>query len=208
MQHLIHSLFPTPIIKTKFDRPFTQEELEVVFAEEQGHSVANSSSNNRRILENPALSEIKKFAEECLDLWVEKIIIPAYENSVKLKITQSWLNYTEKEGHHHLHYHPNSIISGVIYIQASEFKDQIEFQNTDINPWHVHTETSNPFNSNLYHVPVKTGDVVLFPSTIYHGVPEVQSDKTRISLAFNSFWVGEIGYSNDETNYLEIKDVY
>ena len=208
MQHMIHSLFPTPIVKTNFNREFTQEELDIVFSEEKGVSVANSSSNNRRILENPAFTEIKKFAQDCLDLWVNKIITPAYENSVKLKITQSWLNYTDKTGHHHLHYHPNSIISGVIYIQATEFKDQIEFQNTDINPWHVHTETSNPFNSNLYHVPVKTGDVVLFPSTIYHGVPEVQSDKTRISLAFNSFWVGEIGYSNDETNYLEIKDVY
>jgi uncharacterized protein (TIGR02466 family) len=205
---MIHSLFPTPIVKTNFNREFTQEELDIVFSEEKGVSVANSSSNNRRILENPAFTEIKKFAQDCLDLWVNKIITPAYENSVKLKITQSWLNYTDKTGHHHLHYHPNSIISGVIYIQATEFKDQIEFQNTDINPWHVHTETSNPFNSNLYHVPVKTGDVVLFPSTIYHGVPEVQSDKTRISLAFNSFWVGEIGYSNDETNYLEIKDVY
>jgi uncharacterized protein (TIGR02466 family) len=118
------------------------------------------------------------------------------------------LNYTDKTGHHHLHYHPNSIISGVIYIQATEFKDQIEFQNTDINPWHVHNKTSNAFNSNLYHVPVKTGDVVLFPSTIYHGVPEVEADKTRISLAFNSFWIGRIGYDEDQTNYLEVKDVY
>jgi uncharacterized protein (TIGR02466 family) len=208
MQHLIHSLFPTPIIKTKFNRDFTQEELNIVFSEEKGVSVANSSSNNRRVLENPAFAEIKKFAQDCLDLWIDKIIAPAYENSVKLQITQSWLNYTDKSGHHHLHYHPNSIISGVIYIQASEFKDQIEFQNTAINPWHVHTDKANAFNSTLYHVPVKTGDVVLFPSTMYHGVPEVQSDKTRISLAFNSFWIGKIGYSNDETNYLEIKDVY
>jgi len=208
MQYMIHSLFPTPIVKTNFNREFTLEELDIVFSEKKGHSVGNSSSNNRRILENPAFIEIKKFSQDCLDLWVDKIIAPAYENSVKLKITQSWLNYTDKKGHHHLHYHPNSVISGVIYIQATEFKDQIEFQNTDINPWHVHTERTNAFNSNLYHVPVKTGDVVLFPSTIYHGVPEVQGDKTRISLAFNSFWVGGIGYSNDETNYLEIKDIY
>jgi uncharacterized protein (TIGR02466 family) len=208
MQHIIHSLFPTPILKAKFHRDFTQEELDLVLSEEKASSVANSSSNNRRVIENPAFSEIKEFAQDCLDLWVEKVITPAYENSVKLRITQSWLNYTDKSGHHHLHYHPNSIVSGVIYIQASEFKDQIQFQDASLKPWHVHTEVSNPFNSTLYHVPVKTGDCVLFPSTIYHGVPEVEADKTRISLAFNSFWIGEIGYANDMTNYLKINDVY
>ena len=167
-----------------------------------------TSSNNRRVLNNPIFSEVKAFAQDCLDLWVEKIIDPAYKNSVKLKITQSWLNYTQKSGHHHLHYHPNSIISGVIYIQATDKKDQIQFQDTSIKPWHIAVNQANPFNSNIYHVPVQTGDCVLFPSTIYHGVPEVEADQTRISLAFNSFIVGEIGYSNDETNYLKIVDVY
>ena len=60
----------------------------------------------------------------------------------------------------------------------------------------------------FFRFPHSTIKTKLFPSTIYHGVPEVQGDKTRISLAFNSFWVGGIGYSNDETNYLEIKDIY
>lgn len=208
MQYFIHDLFPTPILKTNFYRGFTKEELDFAISQEQGISVANNSSNNRRVLENPIMSEVKQFAQDCLDLWIDKIVIPAYKNSVKLRITQSWLNYTEKSGHHHLHYHPNSIVSGVIYLQATEFKDQIQFQDTSIKPWHIAVEKANPFNSNIYHVSVKTGDCVLFPSTTYHGVPEVESDETRMSLAFNSFWIGEIGYADDMTNYLKINDVY
>ena len=43
---------------------------------------------------------------------------------------------------------------------------------------------------------------------MYHGVPEVQGETKRTSLAFNSFWKGQIGYADDATNYLEIKDIH
>ena len=208
MEFKVHPLFPTPIIKTKFHRPFTQEELDIIYSEKIGQSVGNASSSNRRILENPYLSDLKKFAEDCLNLWITEIVCPAYKDTVKLKITQSWLNYTEPKGYHHIHYHPNSIVSGVMYIEANEYKDQIEFQNDTPHQWHIHNDKANAFNSNQYHVPVHTGDCVLFPSLMYHGVPEVQGETKRTSLAFNSFWKGQIGYADDATNYLEIKDIH
>jgi uncharacterized protein (TIGR02466 family) len=200
-------MFPKPIIKTKFPREFTPEELNVVYTEKIGNSVGNKSSSNRRILDNPAMWELKKFAEECLDEWVKSIICPRDADSVKLEITQSWLNYTDPTGFHHAHYHPNSIVSGVIYILADRAKDQIEFHDDAPRQWHIDNATANEFNSNQYHVPVHTGDVVLFPSVQYHGVPEVQGQTKRISLAFNSFWKGRLGFNDDATNYLEIHSI-
>jgi hypothetical protein len=207
MEHKIHPLFPIPIIKTKFHREFSEKELDIFQSEKIGQSVGNASSSSRRILDNPNLVELRQFAQDCLNLWIDEIVCPQYREDVNLQITQSWLNYTETKGYHHMHYHPNSIVSGVIYIKADEYLDQIEFQNDTPHQWHIHNDKANPFNSNQYHVPVGAGDCVLFPSLLYHGVPEVQSDK-RISLAFNSFWKGQIGFPNDATNYLEIKDIY
>lgn len=208
MEFKIHSLFPTPIMKTQINRPFTAEEMNIFNTEQIGQSVGNASSKNRRVLENPLLSDLKKIAQDTLDLWVREIVSPAYKDKVKLQITQSWLNYTKHKGYHHVHYHPNSVISGVMYLQADEYADQIEFQTAAQNPWHIHNDKANPFNSNQYHVPVKTGDIVLFPSILYHAVPEVTVEKMRISLAFNSFWKGTIGFADDNTNYLEIRDIY
>lgn len=208
MEFKVHSLFPTPIIKTKVGREFTQEEMNIFNTEKIGQSVGNASSSNRRVLENPLLSDLKRIAQESLQLWIDEIVCPAYENSVKLEITQSWLNFTKHKGYHHVHYHPNSVVSGVMYLQADEYADQIEFQNASQHQWHIYNEKCNPFNSNQYHVPVKTGDIVLFPSLMYHAVPEVTVEKMRISLAFNSFWKGAIGFADDNTNYLEIRDIY
>jgi hypothetical protein len=36
--------------------------------------------------------------------------------SVTPYITQSWLNYTETNQYHHKHEHPNSLVSGVFYV--------------------------------------------------------------------------------------------
>jgi uncharacterized protein (TIGR02466 family) len=204
MEKKIHFLFPTPIIKTKFPEPFTKEQLELVHNTPIGKSVGNRSSASRRILDEPGFEEIKKFAQECLDVWVDDVLCPRDKDSIKLGITQSWLNYTNPGGFHHAHYHPNSVVSGVIYIQADNELDEIQFQQDAAKMWHVDNDRSNEFNSNQYHVPVKTGDVVLFPSQMYHGVPELKGQLPRISLAFNSFFTGRLGFPDDKTNYLEI----
>ena len=46
-------------------------------------------------------------------------------------ITQSWLNYTETKQFHHRHEHPNSIVSGVFYINCHEEFDKIKFFKKD-----------------------------------------------------------------------------
>ena len=49
------------------------------------------------------------------------------------------------------------------------------------------------FSSNLWMIPVGTGDLLLFPSDLPHMVEPTTSNQTRISLSFNSFPEGVIG---------------
>jgi ectoine hydroxylase-related dioxygenase (phytanoyl-CoA dioxygenase family) len=62
----------------------------------------------------------------------------------------------------------------------------------DIKEW-------NSFNSSSWWFPVKTGDIVIFPSSLIHSVETKQGNNTRISLAFNVFIKGTIGINNSLT---------
>ena len=64
---------------------------------------------------------------------------------------------------------------------------------------------SNCFNSEEWHYPVKTGELVLFPSYQHHFVKPLIGDKNRISLAFNVIPTGTIGQAHD-LNELRIQD--
>jgi hypothetical protein len=63
---------------------------------------------------------------------------------------------------------------------------------------HIHiTKVPNWWNMSRIGVNVMQGDAVLFPSYLEHGVEyQSQEDHTRVSIAFNTWFKGEIG---DET---------
>lgn len=198
-------MFPKPILKTSMDRAFTDDEIKFMSSQILEQGIGNSSSKNRRILDAPELVDLKRIAKELLDYWTKDILLIGPE--LTLEITQSWMNTTKPGEYHHNHYHPNSVVSGIFYIEADKNKDQ--FMVLDPTPTLIkyHTISNNVFNSEEYHLPIEKGNIVLFPSLIYHGVPHTQTNTNRISLAFNSFWKGKLGFANDSTNYLEINSI-
>ena len=126
---VINSLFPIPIYMTHIDRQFTKKELDFVESQKNysHNNVGNSVSNNNYILNKPQLKNIKIFLQQCCDYYLQTVICP--NKDLKLYITQSWLNYTEENKYHHIHSHPNSIISGVLYFNCDEQNDKIKFTN-------------------------------------------------------------------------------
>ena len=117
-------------------------------------------------------------------------------------ITQSWANYTKKNQYHHTHEHPNSFISGVLYINANEAHDKITLHKKSyqqIKP--VPTEW-NWYNSDSWFYTVKTGMIILFPSGTTHNVETKVGDNKRISLAFNTFFKGTMGENSQLTELI------
>lgn len=201
-------IFATPIMTFELDRDFTKEELDCVSSQELGFSVGNEGSYNHRVLNDPVMADLKRFAQSGLDQYFEEIYSPARPEEVKLKLTQSWTNVTAPGENHHQHFHPNSIISGVIYINADITFDEIVFTNTkEVRLFQFDIDKHNGFNSHQYHLPVGTGLMVLFPSSMFHGVPQTTGKEKRVSLAFNSFYEGKFGIKNDGVNYLEINNI-
>jgi uncharacterized protein (TIGR02466 family) len=198
----INGIFPTPIYISKLDRELTSLELKFVdknkkdFCKNDG----NIASSNNYILNEKPFANIKKELDLKVQDYFDKIISPA--NNITPYITQSWLNYTETNQYHHKHAHPNSLVSGVFYINCHEEHDKIKFFNDNYKTIKLEVKDWNLWNSESWWFPVKTGDVILFPSSLTHMVENKQGDNTRISLAFNVFIKGTVGNNKNLTELI------
>jgi len=197
-QASIQHLFSTPIYITELDREFTAQELHFVekmktkCVENEG----NITSKDNYVLNHPSLVTLKKEMDLFIEDYFDKIICPA--DKITPYITQSWLNYTTKNQHHHKHNHPNSLISGILYMSADIKYDKVKFYNEYKNTQYggVVRPTSkdyNRFNADSWWFAVKTGQIMLFPSSLTHAVEVKQGDNTRVSLSFNVFIKGTVG---------------
>lgn len=193
MKYNIHNLFPTPIYISEINRSFTKKELNFVNSQKNNiNKNFNSFTKDTYILNKAELKSIKYFIDKNCKNYLNKIISP--KNNIELYVTESWINYMKKDEYHHSHAHPNSIISGVFYLNANHKSDTIKFtcpkEYQQIKP---EIDKYNIWNSDTWWFPVKTGQLIMFPSSLVHKVDVKKSHGTRISLAFNTFYKGILG---------------
>jgi uncharacterized protein (TIGR02466 family) len=198
----INGIFPTPIYISKVERNLTPLELKFVGKNKKDFykNDGNITSNNNYILNEKPFANIKKELFLIVQDYFNKVISPA--NKITPYITQSWLNYTEKNQYHHKHSHPNSLVSGVFYINCHEEHDKIKFFNDNYKTIRLEIKDWNLWNSETWWFSVKTGDVILFPSSLTHMVETKEGDNTRISLAFNVFIKGTVGNNRNLTELI------
>lgn len=204
MSYELMNLFAVPVYKAPLGRDFHAEELEYFNSQllSPVQAIANFSSQNKYVLNSPQLGELRKLAESHLEQYFKTVYDTS--NDARLVITQSWLAMTGKGGSHHTHSHPNSIASGVIYINLAK-RDGINFYRDEDRQWFdLKPRQQNYYNAYSYHIEASVGDIVIFPSHIKHGVRQVEADIQRISLAFNTFISGEIG-REEFSNQLRIE---
>jgi uncharacterized protein (TIGR02466 family) len=203
IQSDIMGIFPTPIYSSKLNRHLSKEELSFIdkTKEDVYKNKGNTTSNDKNILENEVFKNLKDDLHLRVKDYFDKVI--SSSNHITPYITQSWLNYTETNQYHHKHSHPNSLVSGVFYINCHEEYDKINFFNEKYKAIALDVENYNLYNSETWWLPVKTGDIILFPSSLTHMVETKQGNNTRISLAFNVFVKGNIGNEKNST-YLKL----
>ena len=187
----MHNLFPQPVGIYKLDRDLTEKELSFIKGQETRPNMGNKTSVDNTILRHKEMTKLRDFIETSVSDYFTTVHNPKHK--VNLRITQSWLNYTEPGEWHHKHAHPNSFVSGVFYPQANKETDKIYFYRDGFQQIKLPPENWNVWNSESWWFEVGTGDLILFPSSLEHMVETVQGDQTRISLSFNTFPVGNIG---------------
>jgi uncharacterized protein (TIGR02466 family) len=202
MEANIHGIFPTPIYISKLNRELTSKELSFIDKTKLNvyKNEGNTTSNENYILNNNLFKNLKEDLDLKVKDYFDKVISPS--NNITPYITQSWLNYTETNQYHHKHQHPNSLVSGVFYINCEEEHDKIKFFNEKYSNIKFEIKDWNMWNSESWWFSIKTGDVILFPSSLTHMVETKEGTNTRISLAFNVFIKGTVGDNKSLTELI------
>ena len=188
----VTGIFPVPIYQTILNRDLSTEEFSFCNDLEKVKNEFNHNSKNNYVLDEEPLATLKEELFLRVENYFQKITIP--KDNVSPYITQSWVNWTKSGEEHHKHAHSNSLFSGVFYIDADEEYDSIKFfkrhtyESLSIEPYEYHL-----FNSESWTFKVKTGDIILFPSSLGHLVESKIGDNLRTSLSFNTIIRGTIG---------------
>jgi uncharacterized protein (TIGR02466 family) len=194
---MIHKLFPTIVTQDSLKDQITEKEIEYLKSfNDMIKSHGNFISLEKRILDDQNLLSLKKKFEHKLKNYLDTVYEPSDE--VEIYITQSWTNVTIPQGWHHQHNHPNSFLSAVFYIQVDE-GDEITFYNDIYKQISFNSKNYHEYNSTEWTLKVNNFDLLIFPSSLSHGVRKTSENSVRISLAFNSFIRGKIG--NEYASY-------
>ena len=190
----VFPLFSYPVMVCSKNYKFNAAEEKYISDLAMVDNLGNFMSQNDSILEGTELSNLKAFIDLQIDIYKKKIL--RMKNEIDIYITQSWANRAKTNQFHPKHKHPNSILSGVLFVtgNGSDGLPPIRFhRSNDLFPLDFEYEELNDFNTGCrWFEPVK-GGLILFPSVLEHDVEKNNTNIERITLSFNTFVRGSIG---------------
>jgi len=199
-----YNLWPIPIYEAEI--PVKQEWKDVIVNSEYDRTHINNSdiSKDRYILNN--IPDLKSDIEKHCELFVRKYL--SVKDNAKFYLQNSWCNIHGPEEESQIHYHGNSLLSGVYYPIFPKNSGNIAFHRGTIynNIFNASIrfeyEEHNNVTAEQYVLGPKEGTIVIFPSHLEHSVEKNNSNENRYSLAFNFYVRGKFGKEEYE---LEIK---
>jgi uncharacterized protein (TIGR02466 family) len=198
----IENLFAIPVYKNK-DYKLNDNEIKIInhiCAFSKVNDGKNLTSHERYLFnEYDELKNFKDYCQNQVNYYAHEIL--KIDKKQKFYITQSWSNLNLPGTFHHNHIHLNSLISAVFFVTGNSspiiFKRNL---NNYLFPLFEfsHTEFNN-YNSDSWKIDNTENTLLLFPSSLSHFVPNNQNDFNRISISFNTFVKGTIGFSEQAT---------
>lgn len=203
MENSIYELWPTPIYHTNVTMS-TVWEHRIIHNDwvkmKSGNGSITESKNLLYSTVNNEKDEFNMLTQAILE-HTHKFLKEYFKIDNKFKITTSWGVMTEPGEHagDDYHFHANSVLSAVYYFKRIENCGGISFRrNPYMNPVTVptiefgHTEETQS-NSEFVNFEPNTGDLIIFPSHLYHKVLTNNSKRNRYSIACNLFPTGDVG---------------
>lgn len=112
-----------------------------------------------------------------------------FECNYEKSAIQLWVNVMRKGNYHPPHNHARSIFSGTFYVDTDESMSPIVFVNpTKDYRFHepmIRPQDVGPFTSETMMMKPEKGSLLMWPSWLYHFVPEMNVEGPRVSLSFS-----------------------
>ena len=200
---------PTAIYKDKLGYKVTSQQRDtldnlVIHPNELSEEMGILDRPEFKSMKDVVFSHVKKYEKD----------VCGFKSSLSFKLTESWYRETLPGHNHPDHNHPNSMLSGVVYLnvpkgdESHEGINLIHIENRGVFKNHEfrYDYTPTKYNQITTFVPVETGDIVLFPSYLYHYVTHNESrNESRRVISFNTFIQGRMSCENTYPNVLTIK---
>jgi len=188
----IEPLFPIPLLRSP--RLLGPDLNAAAVAAIRGARIESNLRSDQLFHTEVADPRDNKLFREIADLVVPKLVdfgVLLFGEKLRWTVKEMWTNMLEKGGSQTLHSHANSFVSGIIYLTPSHPACRTVFMRplggSDFSfRHHTRSAAMGPFNAGKYVLPeAEPGDLVLFPSYLYHEVPRNQGEQ-RITVSFNA----------------------
>jgi uncharacterized protein (TIGR02466 family) len=163
------------------------KEVYEIQKKDKGRNISNFGGWQSNLLDlkanteiNKLLKEIEQQAQVCFD---ELDVKPMYMR----KIDNAWININKKSDSNMPHLHPNSILSGCVYIQADDMAGNLKIHKGVMETYYYssYCNLGNEYNYDDVCYKPTEHTALIFPSYLMHSVEPSNSEHDRISIAFN-----------------------
>jgi len=199
----VHPLFPIPLYtsEVELDLEDIRQKIDKLAKYQEGlnHSDGYIYPKNEQLFNRKEFVDLKTEAKKHVDRFMREVLHYQYDDSF---FACSWFNINEPGSNHHRHYHPNSIMSGVIIITNPENSGLLVFSSPHQRDLVMETNKKSagtPFNDGIFSPKQDVSSIVIFPSWLEHAVSKNMSNENRLTIAFNVFVKGHIGSSHTLT---------
>ena len=184
MKYLEYTLFPKLVLLCQYERDFKKE-----FEYIKNINYKNRVSNNKYLLYEPEMKNLKKFFQEAINFYITDKL----KSNQKIGISQSWATVINKGEGFSAYNHPNSLINGCFYFNTDGTTPPLTLINNRKESLYPYSFESSEHNLGSFDLRPGPGQLILFPNILDHKVSNSTSDITRRSLAFNTFMLDTLG---------------
>jgi uncharacterized protein (TIGR02466 family) len=145
------------------------------------NSLKNKNKDSKNILKEPLFEELNNIVLDKMNEYYYQ----NYSENFNVFLKEAWANVNNDELITFPHNHKECFLSAVYY--ASSTDGQIVFLNPMQSLLNRQSNDMineyNEYNSEYFRLNVKTGDMIIFNSMLYHFI--IPSKEKRISIAYN-----------------------
>ena len=191
----IYKLFPTPVFHFRvenYQKLNTELEnyiLNLRKKDEKGQKKSNAGGWHSHNFDLNNDNTAKKFAK-IFEEFYKKVIINEMGwkyDSNKVKMEGMWSIINKKGSFNIQHNHANAYLSSAYYVRYPEKSGSIKFfdPREQKNIRYPKIKNYTDISAVITEITPKEGDLLIFPSYLYHSVGENLSEDDRIIVSFN-----------------------
>jgi len=189
MRH-VKLLFPTVLYQSEVN--VFDDELSSLKSEKFSRNCHNNGWITQKNIHKSYTSIISEI-DSHVDFYCKEVL--KMNQDTTMSCCGAWVNKHDKGDFAQYHYHSNSMISGILYLDVPEQSGGLEFLphiNMFGHFFKPNFVEENGLNSYVEKIDVENNMLLLFPSTVQHSVPFSRSEESRYTLAFDYIPTGRI----------------